>query len=408
MLGAVVVALLAQGTPATAGEPAPVPSTTAAAPAPTETTTPSSTPVPAHLSTGVAVDKKSTISVTLATGSVSVRFRTGALSRRPVSLQRLVGDAWVEVGRKKMDAQGRVRFAAGAYRVESVYRAVELRYKSRTLRATRPTGWNSTLYDSFTGSQLNDQHWSLRPSANQGPRYCSRTTMDAISVTGGALVASVDYLKDETLAKQYHQTALQWQKQGCWWGWEKSPTGLGVYDTAMITTQDKLVVNTAKPGMVAARIKFPLSQGMHGAVWLQNPTKAEIDMIEGFGYGRGISNYIHTASKKTLDASGPATYKLGAYVLSSKTKSKSWWRKFHTYSISWTASGFEFRVDGAVTQRVKVKPGDVDYSLVISLLVSDWEAYRITAPITKGFKDVVPASLPETMSVDWVKVWTKA
>jgi len=76
--------------------------------------------------------------------------------------------------------------------------------------------------------------------------------------------------------------------------------------------------------------------------------------------------------------------------------------------VGWDSKQFVFRVDGSVTQRVKIKPGDVDYSLIISLLVSDWEAYRITSPVkTKGFSDVKSVQLPVEMPVEWVRVWQK-
>lgn len=392
-------------------------------PSASDSTSPTPTPTPrvdppasvaSYLSTAIRIDRKSTISVNVATGSVSVRFRSKVKRKRPVSLQRLVDGAWEQVAKRKMNSKGRVTFTAGTYQPDSVYRAVALRYKvgkeRAPLRATRTQGWALAFSDEFTGSALDDQQWSSRVSANQGPRYCSRTIPEMYSVAGGALEQSVGYMQDEDLARQYHLNTLKVRSpQGCWWGWENSPTGYGVYDTAMITTEGKYVVNTGTSGTVAARVRFPEAQGMHGAIWLQNPEKAEIDMVEGFGYGRGISNYIHTASKQTLDVAGPAKYKLGAYVMSNKTKKRSWWQRYHTYSISWTSKSFTFRVDGTVTKTIKIRPGDVDYSLVVSLLVSDWEANRITHPIkTKGFEDVEPAALPVQMSVDWVRVWQKA
>jgi hypothetical protein len=422
--GVVVVGLTAGMVPQAVADPttpsptAPVVSSPAAAvPSPTPTSSPSagtgSSTIPDYLRTKVTVDKKSTISVNVATGAVSVRFRSGVTKKRPVSLQRLVDGAWEQVTKKKMDAKGRVTFSAGTYQSNSIYRAVELRYKIKkkwaSLRATKTAGWQLTFEDLFGDTEVDGAKWSLREWANKGPRYCSRTSSQMYEVTDGSLVASVAYMADKGLAAEYHANALKVQKQGCWWGWENSPTGYGVYDTAMITTEGHYVVNTAKPGGVAARLRYPDAQGMHGAVWLKSPGKGEIDITEGFGYGLGISNYIHTPSKKTLNATGPASHKLGAYVIPKQTKMRSWWAKYHTYSIDWTSTGFTFRVDGKITQKVKIKPGNVDYSLIVSLLVSDWEANRITHPIMrKGFKDVTPSKLPVRMDVDWVKVWTKA
>ncbi|HEY3409187.1 MAG TPA: family 16 glycosylhydrolase [Propionicimonas sp.] len=395
-------------TPVTAAPPA-SPSPTAAAEEPT-------VPVAAQLRTDVPLDKKSTISVDVAPGRVSARFRSSIVRKRPVSLQRRDGAAWVEIKRSRMDSKGRVSFRVGSYQPDSVYRAVALRYKVKKklapLRSTKPTGWNLTFSDAFTGGQLDEGKWTHRPSEGWGARLCSRTLPEMYTLRDGQFVASVDYESDPAVANRLDANARKVQAAaglpvvGCLNG--ASATNLGVFRSAMITTKDRFAINTAKPGMVATRVKFPVDQGMHGAVWLQTSGQGEVDMIEGFGYGRGISNYIHTPSRKTLDSTGTAVHKLGAYVLAKSTRKRSWWAQFHTYSVQWDARQFVFRVDGSVTQRIRIKPGDVDYSLIISLLISDWEAYRITSPVkTKGFSDVKPVDLPVEMPVDWVRVWQK-
>ena len=428
-LGLVSSALAGTAATAVAEDAVPTPgaSLTTLSASPGATPTPSAIPTPvpdgeptvpvaAHLRKDVPVDKKSTFSVDVATGTVAARFRLSIARKRPVSFQRLDGTAWVEIKTSRMDSKGRARFKAGSYQPDSVYRAVALPYrvdkKLAPLRSTKPAGWNLAFSDDFSGDQLDDAKWSHRAYEARGARLCSRTLPEMFTLRDGQFVGSVNYESDAAVAKRLDANARQVQAAarlpvvGCTNG--ASPTNLGVFRSAMITTLDRFVVNTAKPGTVAARLKFPPDQGMHGAVWLQTTGQGEIDMVEGFGYGRGISNYIHSPSKKTLDSKGTASHKLGAYVSGKSTKKRGWWDQFHTYSVGWDSKQFVFRVDGSVTQRVKIKPGDVDYSLIISLLVSDWEAYRITSPVkTKGFSDVKSVQLPVEMPVEWVRVWQK-
>ena len=435
LLGTALVAAMLAAVPAVSAVAEDVPPT----PSPSPTVPTPSTPAP-ELSADLAIDKSSSLAVNLAIGKVSIRFRSRVASKRPVSLQVSKDDAWVQVAKAKMNSKGQVVFYVGAYPVDSAYRAVALRYRVKKklapLVATRSSKWK-VMDDAFNGTSLDNENWSHRPSGSSAGRLCSRTLSDMYDVRDGKFVANVDYEKDADLARRLHEAAEDDQLReyhaaldaanlltgkartealkradrikriGCVDGGNRAESQLGVFQSSMISTRGKLVINTAKPGMVAARVRFPEVQGMHGAVWLQG--KAEIDLVEGFGYGRGISNYIHTASKKTLNAEGPRVAKLGAYVMPSWTKKRSYWAKYHNYSVSWDSKGFTFRVDGKISEKVKIKPGDVDYSLMVSLLVSDWEAYRITDPVkTKGFSDVPRATLPETMSVDWVRVWQTA
>ena len=401
----------------------PSPSTSpSASPTPTATSS-ASVPAPArqdpNLSPNLVLDNRATLSADLATGVVSVRFRSSAVKRRPVSLQRWRNGAWSQVAKSRLSGSGRVTFHVGSYQPGYLYRAVELsvriKKKLAPVRATKSYGWNQTFSDSFTSKQLDAEKWLNVATGARGPRWCSQPLPQMVSLSNGSLVGAFSYEKDAVVAAEIESGARRAQEReglpvvGCENG---SVAGQrGVFRTSIISTRNRAVVNTSQPGMVAARVKMPEAQGMHGAVWLQTVNKGEVDVIEGFGYGRGISNMIHSPSPVTLDAVavGRGRTNLGSYVSKSSTKNRSWWKKYHTYSMAWDSKGFTFRVDGSVTQRVKIRPGDVDYYLVLSLLVSDWEAELITKPVKKkGFKSVTRAKLPQQMRVDWVRVWTKA
>ena len=61
-----------------------------------------------------------------------------------------------------------------------------------------------------------------------------------------------------------------------------------------------------------------------------------------------------------------------------------------------TRSQYVFRIDGRVTWCSSQGVSGVPQFLVLSLLNSDWELARLR-----------PSRLPQTMSVDWVRVWQR-
>jgi beta-glucanase (GH16 family) len=164
----------------------------------------------------------------------------------------------------------------------------------------------------------------------------------------------------------------------------------GVFTNAMIASTGTTPITS---GIVAARIKFPKGKGMHGSAWLQSSDGQEIDFIESYGLGKGITNVVHRRSGSTLVRSPASAAK--SYVLTSKVRKSSWWAQYHVFSVEFDNTKLIFRVDGTVTRTMKGMP-DRDYFLVLSLLSSDWEL-----PLLKK------GSVPSTMRVDWVRTWEK-
>lgn len=74
--------------------------------------------------------------------------------------------------------------------------------------------------------------------------------------------------------------------------------------------------------------------------------------------------------------------------------------EFHTFGVLWTPEEYVFYVDGVETWRVRAADGGAisarpEY-LILSLEVGDWAG------------DIAGADLPDSMVVDWVRVWQKA
>ena len=63
------------------------------------------------------------------------------------------------------------------------------------------------------------------------------------------------------------------------------------------------------------------------------------------------------------------------------------------FSVEWTPEEYVFRIDDKVTQRLKGETSGRPEFLILSLLSSDYELPRFNG------------ELPETMEVDWARVW---
>lgn len=165
--------------------------------------------------------------------------------------------------------------------------------------------------------------------------------------------------------------------------------------------------STFRYGRASARIRFQRARGQHGAFWIQSPVEpregagpsvngAEIDVAEFFGEGYphgGLSHFVHY-----LDDDGAWT-KSGGLLSRSALRlpaGRTWWNGFHVFSVEWSPSGYVFSIDGRRTWCSSQGISGVKQFLVLSLLNSDWELARVR-----------PSQLPQTMSVDWVKVWQR-
>lgn len=286
------------------------------------------------------------------------------------------GQRWVESAMVKMTAGGEAVFATTPV-PGRVYRAVADKF-SYTVKKKRyrlqPVATRSldpvpapVSYYSFTAPEPD---WTPRNTGQytSAGRSCSAPAVDHVSY-GGKAVLKVTKSHKATRACKY-----------------------GRYRNAMISTQD---VPLIKVGTVSARVKFPLGQGMHAGVWLQS-ADSEIDIVESYGYGKGITSGAHIRGKQKV-----------SWVATSKVKSKSWWSSYHTVSAQRRGSTITIRLDGATVKTVTGVNPDTEYFLVLSLLSSDWELSRLTKPI-KGAKGVKKTDLKAASSkfyVDWVKVW---
>lgn len=233
-------------------------------------------------------------------------------------------------------------------------------------------GWQLVWQDEFDGKELDQTKWDYR---YLGVRESSVVSKDSVSLDGqGHLLLTVREQDGKLL-------------------------------NGMIGTQGKFSTTF---GLFEARIKFPRMQGQHGSFWMQpdNPAKvadnpalsgAEIDIIEWFGAGRkdgGTASNIYWPGpngSKDHHAGGTKDFHL---LL--KKKPSEWSDDYHIFALDWSSTEYVFSIDGHVTYRIREGISQNPQYMILSLFTADWEKDRLER-----------AKLPNSMVVDWVRVWKK-
>ena len=316
-----------------------------------------------------------------AQSTVTAAFSPVVPGRR-ANLEVLDGRKWVAFAIADQDATGRAQFA-----VPYAWRGLPATYRvaasstadlpAVTSASVRTDAWGTPiLSDEFSGTTL-AAPWDQRVQGYEVPtRRCSRTDPRATTVGGGVLSLSVvdDPDRDDPCTFTNNQ---------------------GVEQTTFyrlnghVGTQGRFQY---RYGVAAARIRFQEARGQHGAFWMQAPvvdSGNEIDVIEWFGAGSsGLSSGVWSYSGGTQTKVAEARIGDGAAYGS------DWTGGYHVFSVEWTPTEYVFRIDGRETLRTTAGVSQTAEYLILSLLVSNFESLRIT-----------PAELPQTMSVDWVRVW---
>jgi len=356
-------------------------------------------------------------------GSITASF-TGAakVKNRPVFLQKSTdsGVTWVRVGSTvKLSSSGTAVFKVSPDTLSS-YRAVAIAYtykvkkKKRLAEAvqTAPVRlanqWASAFEDTFDADSLSagKWNWTLTDNNGAGNRWCSVPKVANATIAGGNAVLSMRKADDATKAwviasAKAKQKAAKQKVVGC---------PKGVFANARISTEHPTGFKI-KTGIVAAEMTFPIYQGGHGGIWLRTANNSagrfdEIDIIEAFGWKKGVQSVLHwgTVCSSTNDRNCE-TKESTKWVAKKTVGKSSWWRKPHVFSVEFTRDKVIYRIDGAVTRTDKRRTADAEYSIVMSMLSSDYETGRLTKPVKGGKKG---GKLPLQTKVNWVRAWTRA
>ncbi|HXH79725.1 glycoside hydrolase family 16 protein [Nocardioides sp.] len=323
-----------------------------------------------------------------------------AKAGRPVALQVQKGSSWKTVSKTQLTSKGLAQFGAPISKSGKAlnYRVTAASFKGASAVTSKPVStarWlTASFTDDFTGSSLSPS-WTHR-GVNYEPsslRECSRGDSRAVAVSGGTVKISV--IKDPT------RTA-----EKCVAKKDGKSTGKFAYRlNGHIGTQGNV---SLKYGFAAARIKMHKLRGQHGGFWMQPATTvpgsfspksigAEIDVIEYFGDQHpegGLTSFIYSKTSSGKDV------KTGSWIKDStsflKNRKDGWSKNYHVFSVEWTPSVYIFRIDGKETWRTKVGVSGQEQYPILSLLSSDYEISQM-----KGGD----AKLPQTMNVDWVRLW---
>ena len=180
------------------------------------------------------------------------------------------------------------------------------------------------------------------------------------------------------------------------------------YTSARLTTKDRYAFQYGK---IAARIKAPYGQGIWPALWMLGvnrdkvgwPQCGEIDIMEMFGGGKGKDDTalgtLHFYDKKLKDH----VFFGGKKQLEGQKLADD----FHIYEIEWDESQIIWRLDGVEYHRESIdakkhperKAFHNKFYMILNLDVG--------ASFQKvGYPDAATI-FPQTMEVDWVRVYKK-
>ncbi|MFT4109640.1 family 16 glycosylhydrolase [Propionicimonas sp.] len=371
-----------------------------------------------------------------ASGSITANFlKSDYVKGRKVLLYKLSGTKWVKATstKVKMTSAGVAVFKV-APAAKTTYKAVApaFTYKVKKKKVTAPsvettqaTTRTPDLYDEFTtpSKDLNSTFWSRTRNGDYtvAKRWCSAPKDANATISKGVAKITMSKPKlDATTTATIvanAKTAQQAAKDAALAAANALPAGkakdaalkaakamtvdgcpTGIYDNARVSTEGKFVMTS---GILAAKVKFPKAQGLHGGIWVRTVPEggSELDMVEAFGLGKGIQNVVHIGVRDS--GVGYETPEAEKWVAKSAVKKSSWWSKYHVFSMEWDATSVTYRLDGVVTKTKKTAIPIQDYYIVMSMLSSDWETGRLTKPTKGGVK----AKLPESMQVEWVKAW---
>jgi beta-glucanase (GH16 family) len=253
-------------------------------------------------------------------------------------------------------------------------------------------GWTLTWSDEFNGpdgSAVDSTKWVYDTGGsgwgNNELEYYTSGTANAVQ-QGGNLVITA------TTANAANYTCSYPSNGPCH------------YTSARLKTLGKF---SQQYGRFEARIQMPEGQGIWPAFWMMGdnintvswPSCGEIDVMENIGKEPSINH-----GSMHMPATGGTTddQLTGMYTLSGGAKLGD---AFHTYAIEWTSSQVTFYVDDMLyeTQTKAAATGrtwEFDHPFFILLNVAVGGTWPGSPDSTTTF--------PQTMKVDWVRVYQPA
>lgn len=264
---------------------------------------------------------------------------------------------------------GNERVSAGPRAEPALAPAIDPASDQLTSKGGLDLVWSDEFDGGEAGATLDQTKWSLATGDRKGWGVGGLAYFDPANARldgKGTLVISATENKDE---------------QKCWYGRCK-------YRSSRIQTAGRFDLTY---GRFAARVRFPLGQGIFPAVWLQSKNQkygskryAEIDITEVVGAWPDVILGAAHQTKKVIDTKAEFKQSLDT--------------RYHVVGVDWTPEYVRWWVDGKPYGTLKRYEGwsfDQPMNFILSLQVGgDWQG-----PPTKATK------FPADMLVDWVRVY---
>ena len=260
--------------------------------------------------------------------------------------------------------------------------------KQNTATMNQPTtyepgpGWKLVWQDEFDGDSINPDNWNFQVvKAGRFNEEWQRYTNSSRNA----------YIEDNCLViKAIH---------------ESEKHGINQYTSARLHTANK---QSWMYGKIAARIKLPEGEGIWPAFWMLGanidenggdtpwPQSGEIDILELYGSKddavvEANAHYANTAGEH--DMMGAKAFKL---------KNGKFADDFHVFELEWDARKLVWLVDGVSYAEMLIPSGKFpafhkEFFILLNIAVGGTHAGR-PDQTTK---------FPQTMLVDWVRVYQK-
>ncbi len=241
-------------------------------------------------------------------------------------------------------------------------------------------GWALVWGDEFSGTSVDTTKWAYdigQGSGGWGNNELQYYTHEAATVENDELVISA----------------------------VKHPNG--TYTSARLKTQGK---HSWTYGKIAARMRLPKGQGMWPAFWMLGdnittvgwPRSGEIDIMEMIGGGEDRDDSFHGTLH--WDAFGNhASYGPGRWELPDPQIFND---AYHVFEIEWTTTDIIWRINGTEHGRASINTAlwptmtafHNPFFIILNLAVGgNWPGYPNVSTV-----------FPQTMRVDWVRVYQVA
>ncbi len=238
-------------------------------------------------------------------------------------------------------------------------------------------GWTLAWSDEFSGNTVNAQNWTYDlGGGGWGNNELETYTADSATVQGGELRITARKNAD------------------------------GTYSSARLKTQG---LQSWTYGKIAARMRLPQGQGIWPAFWMLGgnittvgwPKSGEIDIMEMIGGGENFDDSVYGTLH--WDANGHASVGTGRTEL---VDPEIFHDDYHVFEAEWTPASVVWKVDGVETGRASIdlaawpqmEEFHRPFFIVLNLAVGgDWPG-----------KPDASTVFPQTLAVDWVRVYSSA